>query len=73
MSTPSLTADLLKDLTVLICNPYLSDDKKCEAITIAYELGKSDGRVEGAESMGKTWTESMDKAINNITAKLRKA
>jgi len=56
------TASLLADLVALVCHPEASDKTKMEAIGIAYEIGKSEGRVDGAVSMGDTLIATFDKA-----------
>jgi hypothetical protein len=56
-------ADMLRDLSYLVSDPDISAVAKCEAIKIAYEIGKSEGRVEGAQSIGDAWTKSLDKIL----------
>lgn len=43
---------MLADLVTLICSDAAEPGLKAQAITIAYEIGKSEGRLEGAISMG---------------------
>lgn len=68
MSAPSLARDMLSDIAEIICSPLMSDDQKRDAIRIAYELGRSDGRVEGAKSMGEHMTKSIDLAFTTKVA-----
>jgi hypothetical protein len=63
MSAPANAPDMLRDLRFLVSDPDVSAAAKCEAIGIAYEIGKSEGRVEGAQSIGRAWTESIDRAF----------
>jgi len=43
----------------------VSDDSKTQAISIAYEIGKAEGRVLGAELMGSTLLASFNKATES--------
>ena len=49
---PQTSAAMLSDLVTLICSGAADPGLKAQAITIAYEIGKSEGRIEGAISMG---------------------
>lgn len=43
----SAAQSILDDVLILISSPHLSEAGRRQAIQIAYELGLSDGRVEG--------------------------
>jgi hypothetical protein len=60
---------MLADLEVLVCSE-LDNSKKRECIRIAYAIGKSDGRVEGAQWMGDVMTESLNRSLDKMTAKV---
>lgn len=62
-AAPNLARDLLADLAEIIVSPHMTDAKKRDAIRIAYEIGKSEGRVEGAASISEAWTTSLDKVL----------
>jgi hypothetical protein len=49
---PPTSASMLAELVTLICDGRSEPGLKAQAITIAYEIGKSEGRLEGAISMG---------------------
>ena len=68
MTTPPLARDLLADLAVLISSPNLSDDAKRDCIRIAYEIGKGEGRCEGAQSMGDHLCKVVDEATADMVA-----
>lgn len=52
-TTPPLSSTaMLAQLVTMICNGAADPGLKAQAITIAYEIGKSEGRLEGAISMG---------------------
>lgn len=51
---PATASSLLADLVALVCDSGATKDTKAQAISIAYEIGKSEGRVAGAETMGNT-------------------
>jgi hypothetical protein len=59
---PVTPQSLLESLNTLITTPGVSDADKIQAIAIAYEIGKGEGRVLGAESMGNTMIASFNKA-----------
>ena len=46
-------AELLSKLTMLVSTPRCSAEMKAEAIQTAYEMGKTEGRLEGAKDMGE--------------------
>jgi hypothetical protein len=58
---PATSAGLLADLVTLVCDSGATRDTKTQAISIAYEIGKGEGRVLGAESMGNTMIASFNK------------
>jgi hypothetical protein len=59
---PATPSSLLASLVQLVTTPGVSDADKTQAISIAYELGKGEGRVLGAESMGNTIMATFNKA-----------
>lgn len=50
---PPTSTSIIADLVKLVCTPNADDNTKSEAIKIAYEIGKGEGRVDGAKSMGE--------------------
>ena len=44
--------DLLAQVLLLVCHTHASDKSKREAVRVAYEIGLSQGRCEGAKEMG---------------------
>jgi hypothetical protein len=63
---PASSASLLADLVTLVCDSAATWDTKTQAISIAYEIGKGEGRVLGAESMGNTLIASIQKSTESI-------
>jgi hypothetical protein len=62
---PTVTA-ILADLVTLICNSTADTGTKAQAIQIAYEIGKSEGRLDGAKSMGDRLVATVDKATSHL-------
>lgn len=56
------TTDILKGCRELVCSAAASAETKAQAVTIAYEIGLSQGRVEGGKDMA-------DHLIASITPK----
>jgi hypothetical protein len=54
-------ASLLADVLTLVCDPRSTVETKQHAIKIAYEVGLSDGRLEGAKSMGDSLTAALER------------
>jgi hypothetical protein len=54
------TAVLLQ-LKAMIISPTASDETKALALTLAYQLGKSDGTVEGAQRIADHINGKLDK------------
>lgn len=50
---PPTTASMLADLMKLVCHSAADDEDKRKAVNIAYEVGKSEGRLAGATHMGE--------------------
>lgn len=50
---PPTPASMLADLMKLVCHPSAGDEDKRKAVNIAYEVGKSEGRLAGATDMGE--------------------
>lgn len=48
---PSSTA-MIADLVTLVVSPHADAGMKARAVNIAYEMGRCEGRLEGAISMG---------------------
>ena len=46
-----LPSAMLTQLVDIVCNAKSDNEIRRNAITIAYEIGKTDGRLEGAQSM----------------------
>ena len=65
-TTPPTAATLLEDVIRVICHANATDATKREAVMIAYEVGKSEGRCEGAASMGDHMLETLDTATAKI-------
>lgn len=63
---PATPSSLLASLVQLVTTPGVSDNDKTQAISIAYEIGKGEGRVLGAESMGATMIASFNKSTETI-------
>jgi hypothetical protein len=51
-TTPATSTTMLAGLVNLILSTHADAGMKSQAIQIAYEIGKSEGRLEGAISMG---------------------
>jgi hypothetical protein len=49
---PPSSTTMLAHLVTLICDGHADAGMKAQAIQIAFEMGKSEGRLEGAISMG---------------------
>lgn len=62
---PTVTA-ILADLVTLICSSSADTGVKAQAIQIAYEIGKSEGRLDGAKSMGDRLIATVDKATAHM-------
>lgn len=58
---------MLDDIAEIILSPLMSDAKKRECIEIAYKLGLSDGRVEGAKDMGDHMVGTLDAHLSKVT------
>jgi hypothetical protein len=65
---PATTTSLLADLVTLVCDAHATNDTKTQAISIAYEIGKGEGRVAGAEDMGNTLMASLLKSTAPVVA-----
>lgn len=63
---PATPSSLLASLVQLVTTPGVSDADKTQAISIAYELGKGEGRVLGAEAMGNTLIASIQKSTESV-------
>lgn len=70
-SIPPTSAQLLEDVVTIVCDPISSAKTRREAVMIAYNIGKCDGRIEGAASMGASMTEAFDKATGKMVAALK--
>lgn len=57
----TVTAAMITDLITLVCSAHATESIKSQAINHAYEIGKIDGRLEGAKTMGAILTESIAK------------
>lgn len=64
MSRPVKTtsAGLLADLVTLVNAPLATPEMKRQALNHAYEIGKLDGRMEGAKVMGDAMLASLAKS-----------
>lgn len=62
ITKPPSSSGLLAGLVKVVCNVNATDDTKAQAIQIAFEIGKSEGRVLGAEAMGNTLLASISKS-----------
>jgi hypothetical protein len=51
-----LANPMLADLAAIVCNPQSDSAMRTKAINIAYEIGKSDGRLECANNLAATLT-----------------
>jgi hypothetical protein len=49
---PPSSTTMLADLVTLICDGKSDAGLRAQAVQIAYEIGRSEGRLEGAISMG---------------------
>lgn len=58
----SQAEDILKDCRTLVCSPHASAESKVQCVTIAYELGLSQGRLDGGKDMA-------DHLIGSLNAK----
>lgn len=63
---PATPQSLLAQLVQLVTTPGVSDDNKTQAISIAYEIGKGEGRVLGAEAMGNTMIATFTKSTETV-------
>lgn len=64
MTKKKLThSDLLADVRALVLDPRASDETKSMALSIAYELGMSQGRVAGAQSIADELKAKMDAMV----------
>jgi hypothetical protein len=59
---PATPSSLLASLVTLVTTPGADDATKTQAIQMAYEIGKGEGQVLGAESMGQTLMASIGKS-----------
>lgn len=55
------TEGILRDCRELVCNPHSSNETKIQAVTIAFNIGLSKGRVDGAQEMGEHMLSSIPK------------
>jgi hypothetical protein len=69
MSESPTAAALLTDVMSVVCDPNATAETRRKAVMIAFEIGKSEGRCEGAASMGAHMTEAFDKATGKIFGK----
>jgi hypothetical protein len=49
---PPTSTTMIADLVTLVVSPHADAGMKAQAINIAYEMGRCEGRLEGAISMG---------------------
>lgn len=68
LQPPATASSLLVKLVTFVTTPGVSDADKAQAISIAYEIGKGEGRVEGAKSMGDTLMAAYDKSTAAVPA-----
>jgi len=62
---------MLTDVMKLVCDPRATDETRRQAVLIAYNIGKCDGRCEGAASMGTHMMETMNKGLDRILAAVK--
>jgi hypothetical protein len=55
------SAQMLEQLVVMVSTPRCTEDVKRRAVDLAYQIGKCEGRLEGALSMGEQMTASLER------------